>query len=161
MVLKELTKLSRGPFQRQLAKLLGCAPSAEAIRGFAEKHPDRWAQAVAIFAPLAGIQRDAPVQVNILNVGDMSDAQLFAHAQRLGVPLEPVDVAKRQQLDTSADSLEHAVSTEAEKPNLAELSPEGDKLELVPEGYAATPHPYTKIANDIRVSSTTGGRSDG
>ena len=92
-VLAELTTLSRKPFQRQLAKLLGCGPTTQAIKDFAEKHPDRWAQAIAIFAPLAGIQRDSPIQVNVFNVKDLSDAALYARAHELGVPLPALGAA--------------------------------------------------------------------
>ena len=39
---------SREPFLDVLAEMLAACPDAEAIKTFADRHPDRWAQAVSV-----------------------------------------------------------------------------------------------------------------
>ena len=69
---------SREPFSDILASILAAEPDPEAIKTFADKYPDRWAQTVAIFGRLAGyhdkLQVDTSIAVNVLR---MSDAELL------------------------------------------------------------------------------------
>src|SRR2546427_7006229 len=51
---KELVKTERAPFRRALQRVLGFRPTAEALQKFADKSPDKWAQAVTMLAGLAG-----------------------------------------------------------------------------------------------------------
>ncbi len=108
MTMKHLAGFSRVPFQKILAQLIGCAPTAEAITAFAEKHPDRWAQAVAIFGGLAGFEKGL-VALNVYNVGSMSDVQLLAEIAkgdeglaRLGLKRAPVVIEQPPQAEGPA-----------------------------------------------------------
>ncbi len=69
---------SREPFRDTLVSLLAAEPDPEAIKAFADKYPDRWAQAVAIFAKLGGYHDKLKVDTSIaVNVSRMSDAELL------------------------------------------------------------------------------------
>ncbi len=73
-----LRAYSREPFHDILASLLAAQPDPEAVKEFARKYPDRWAQAVAIFGRLAGFSEKIKVETNItLKVAGMSDAGLL------------------------------------------------------------------------------------
>jgi hypothetical protein len=110
--IRELTGFSRVPFRKILAELIGCAPTPEAIRVFAEKHPDRWAQAIAIFGGLAGFEKGL-VSLNVYNVGAMSDVQLLAEIAagdeglaKLGLKRAPrvIDAAPAEVLAPASES---------------------------------------------------------
>lgn len=74
-------RFDRKPFQQMLAELMGCKPTFEALQAFANKNPDRWAQAVQMMANLSGFEK-GNVTLNIFNVEQMSDAMLLAeHAK--------------------------------------------------------------------------------
>lgn len=75
MLMRELAAQTRAPFRRVLAELIGARPTPEAIRRFADKYPDRWAQAVSIMGGLAGYERGV-VEVNVFNIKGLSDADL-------------------------------------------------------------------------------------
>jgi hypothetical protein len=75
MLVRELAAQARAPFRRVLAELIGARPTPEAIRRFADKYPDRWAQAVSIMGGLAGYERGV-VEVNVFNIKGLSDADL-------------------------------------------------------------------------------------
>lgn len=77
MVGRQLAAMSREPFRRLLAQLIGAAPTPEALRRFADKSPDRWAQALSILGGLAGYERGV-VEVNIFNIKGLSDSELMA-----------------------------------------------------------------------------------
>lgn len=81
----DLEAMSRAPFKRMLALILGVQPSRSALQKFANKSPDRWAQAVSILGGLAGYERGVEMQVNLFSVRQLSDAQLLAEATKLGV----------------------------------------------------------------------------
>lgn len=105
MTMKELAVHSRVPFRKILAQLIGCAPTAEAILVFAEKHPDRWAQAVAIFGGLAGFEKGL-VSLNFYDVGSMSDVALLAEIAKgdeglakLGLKRAPVVIEQPPQAE--------------------------------------------------------------
>jgi len=47
-------RVSRDPFRNFMGLLLSCQPTEEALREWANKSPDRYAQAVAIYGRLCG-----------------------------------------------------------------------------------------------------------
>lgn len=95
----QIAQLSRDPFADVLAKLLGVKLSPEALQAFADKSPDRWAQAVSIIARPAGyndkleIKHSGGLVAFAMNLDAMSDAQLEASrdqiARELGVMRSP------------------------------------------------------------------------
>lgn len=84
-VLTEIENYSRQPFQRTLAAMLGCEPTPEKIKRFADKWPDRWGQLVAIFARLSGFsEKTEVVNVNVLTViKNASDSELLEKISEL------------------------------------------------------------------------------
>jgi hypothetical protein len=82
LVLRSLGKQSREPFRRLLAEVIGASPTPEALRRFADKHPDRWAQALSILGGLAGFDRGV-MELNVFNFGSMSDSQLMSRMAEL------------------------------------------------------------------------------
>ena len=56
---------SREPFTDVLTALIGARPDPKALKFFAVRYPHKWAQAVAIFARLAGYQEKMEVQGNL------------------------------------------------------------------------------------------------
>lgn len=79
----ELAALSRGPFRRILTDFLGFAPSANALRRFAEKNPDKWANALGIIAQLAGYHKELKVEGTINHVHAMSDSDIERRRKEL------------------------------------------------------------------------------
>lgn len=74
----ELEVLSRAPFQELLVDLLEARPSPEAIKEFAARHPDRWAQATVMLARLAGYNDKVKVDGSLaVQVSLMSDVELL------------------------------------------------------------------------------------
>jgi hypothetical protein len=57
--------------------LIGAAPEPEALTAFAQRYPDKWAQALSIMAGLAGYEKGL-VELNLFNIGSLPDAQLLA-----------------------------------------------------------------------------------
>ncbi len=74
----------REPFREILALFLSVAPTCEALQAFANKHPDRWVQALVMLARLCGyteeLTTDAPIAVHI---AQLSDAELMARLAEL------------------------------------------------------------------------------
>ncbi len=69
---------SREPFTDVLAALIGALPDPKAMQFFANRYPNKWAQAVAIFAKLAGYHDKMEVKgIIAVNVSMMSDSQLL------------------------------------------------------------------------------------
>lgn len=86
-VSEQLEALDRAPFRAMLAEFLGVQPTKAALRRFANKSPDRWAQALAILGSLAGFTKDS-TQINIFaGVRGLTDAELLREAQHLGLPV--------------------------------------------------------------------------
>lgn len=80
----------REPFIRALADFMECQPTMEAIMAFANKSPDRWAQAVTMLAKLAGYSEKIEIEENVnINVRTKSDAELI---QELGSMLDLKEV---------------------------------------------------------------------
>lgn len=73
---QELESLSRAPFRRILKDFLGFAPSPDALRKFAEKYPDRWANALSTLSQLGGYKKDVTETNNIIMIGHMDDSAL-------------------------------------------------------------------------------------
>ncbi len=80
-----VANLSRAPFRDVLERLLGAEPSPEKVREFAEKYPDRWAQACAIFGRLGGYHENAQVSHHhthaMIELTQLSDAELSDRLQ--------------------------------------------------------------------------------
>lgn len=74
--IETINRLSRSTFRKVLAELVEGAPTIEAVKRFADKYPDRWAQAVSIMGGLAGYERGV-VEINVYNVQGLSDADLM------------------------------------------------------------------------------------
>jgi hypothetical protein len=99
----QLAAMSREPFLRELSVLLGQAPDPEKIKEFANKCPDRWSQAVAIFARAAGFsdkhEIDTGLAGRVAQIQQMSDSELLARLAELqGKPrpsLKPAPTRKR------------------------------------------------------------------
>ena len=53
-VARALSERSREPFIEELKRVLEAAPSDQALRKFAARHPDRWSQIVSTMARLSG-----------------------------------------------------------------------------------------------------------
>lgn len=108
---QELESLSRGPFKRILADYLGFSPTAAALRRFADKSPDKWANSVGILAQLAGFKKDVVEVNNFMMIGHMDDATLyrklqeaeaqFASSSRLIETPQPVQTLRER--DPSSD----------------------------------------------------------
>lgn len=101
-ILAKLRTFDRDPFAVQLAQLLDCAPTAKAIRKFANKYPDRWAQAVSIFSGLNGYSAKTEVINNnlFMVVGKLSDAEI---EQRLRVVLPKLAISQARIIDGTAE----------------------------------------------------------
>lgn len=78
--LKHLATMSRTPFRKVLAELIEAKPTPEAVRRFADKYPDRWAQAVSMMAGMSGFDRGV-IEVNVFNVKGLSDSELMRELQ--------------------------------------------------------------------------------
>ena len=87
--IETINRLSRSTFRRVLAELIEAAPSIEAVKCFADKYPDRWAQAVSIMGGLAGYERGV-VEINVFNVQGLSDADLMRRLQDVTAGLREV-----------------------------------------------------------------------
>jgi hypothetical protein len=88
-IYQHLESMSRGPFRAALARILGCAPSNEAIQAQAERYPDRWGQLTAILARLSGFNEKLEIEGSLnQQVTQMSDAQLLDRLSKLEKQLE-------------------------------------------------------------------------
>jgi len=71
--------MMRDPFRNELVKVLTASPNKKAIKEFASKYPDRWAQTVAILARLSGFNEQIEVLKDVhieLQIKTMSDSEL-------------------------------------------------------------------------------------
>jgi len=119
--LADLGRYDRRGFRHLLAEFIGAKPTAEALAAFAARYPDRWAQGIAILAALAGFERGVNVNVNVRNVGALSDAELMGLAEamraRLAAEPPPIDVTPRSVTTTGAtESLPDAGSVAGNEP---------------------------------------------
>ncbi len=89
---QEVQQLSQAPFRQVLAEMLGCKPSIGALRDFADRAPDRWAQAVAIMAKNAGYaERHQHEHNHAILIAQMSDADLWAKLNELEGQMKALD----------------------------------------------------------------------
>jgi Arc/MetJ family transcription regulator len=89
-LVKELTKMERSPYRRALQRILGFRPTAEALQNFANKSPDKWAQAVTMLAGLAGYEKGVNVTLTVRPVHQMTDAELLEENRKLTEELRAV-----------------------------------------------------------------------
>ena len=83
---------SREPFTDVLTALIGARPDPKALKFFAVRYLHKWAQAVAIFARLAGYHEKMEVKGNIaLDISGMSDAELMERLAHLEGGVEALD----------------------------------------------------------------------
>lgn len=76
-VSKQIQELNRSPFRVELARLLDCSPTDAALRKFAKKSPDRWAQAISILSKLSGFSEKHITEHNVnVVIATLSDAEL-------------------------------------------------------------------------------------
>ena len=94
----------RSPFMDVLTVMMQCRPTPEAMFAWAMEHPDRWANAIAIFAKLSGYTEKVEVEHNHLHVHALSDAELLQRLsslreQPLLEQLEPLPEVHVQNLN--------------------------------------------------------------
>jgi len=78
-IYNSITRMMRDPFRNELVKVLTASPNKKAIKEFASKYPDRWAQTVAILARLSGFNEQIEVLKDVhieLKIKTMSDSEL-------------------------------------------------------------------------------------
>ncbi len=110
-------------FQELMATYIEAAPSKEAINVFAEKYPDRYAQALSILRKAAGYKEDqAPTnQYNILiqNMAEMSDSELLQQIEHI-----EANTIEGQVLKSQSHIEDHTI-----KSNQTELENQSDESE--------------------------------
>ena len=110
-----IARLSRAdtlPMIEQLATLIGCAPSPDAISEWSAHYPDRWANAVSVFAKLSGYTEKREVAIGVtLDLTRLSDSQLEQRiadqVAKLGLlPVKVVDAEVVQQTKLNVAEME-------------------------------------------------------
>jgi hypothetical protein len=86
-VSRALQVRSREPLIGILGRLIEAQPTSDALAEFAEKEPRKWAQAVEVFARLAGYRKDQPDANFRDRVADMSDAEIDERLAQLSHPV--------------------------------------------------------------------------
>lgn len=90
LVRQQLHHYNRTPFLNLLAMFMEAAPTPDAIAQFAREKPDRWAQAIAMIAKIAGFAERQEIDHTIsVEVNQMSDAQLMDRIAELQGQLQP------------------------------------------------------------------------
>ena len=99
---EQIQALSPEPFRDLLTRVLNAEPSQKALQAFADKHPDRWGQLVAIVAKPAGYSdKDRPsTEVNIYaQINQMSDAEIMVYIEnemrKVGVNMSALDLIRK------------------------------------------------------------------
>ena len=137
-----IARLSRAdtlPMIEQLATLIGCAPSADAITEWSAHYPDRWANAVSVFAKLSGYTEKREVAIGVtLDLTRLSDSQLEQRiadqVAKLGlvspkvVELEPAEYATHK--DDKATGAQRAIHDDG-KPTVARHAIDNDGQAMV------------------------------
>jgi len=79
-----LRAFSREPFSVELARFLCASPDAKHLKEWAEKYPDKWANAVAALAKLAGYSEKIEIDRtgSIHHLESLSDAHLEQELQK-------------------------------------------------------------------------------
>lgn len=125
---RHIAALARQPFKDLLTEMIGARPTPEAIRRFADKYPDRWAQAISILGGLAGYERGV-VEVNVFNIKGLSDADLMRRLAEVEEQLR----ARPQAAVASLPDVEDAVVVSA----VAEKAVSGERVAEVSGPAAA------------------------
>jgi len=139
LIAQQLEALDRAPFRRMLAEVLGVKPTRAALAKFANKSPDRWAQALAILAQLSGYERGV-LKLELTSIQGMSDIELMRQAAEAGLTFDITPVAL----------------PEAEKSVAVPSSPEGPvdveftEVEGPPRSGESTPTESSQFENQER-----------
>lgn len=84
---ENLERYSRDPFADVLEALLQARPSTERLLQWAGEHPDKWANAIKVFASLTGYtEKTEEVHTHLhahKHIGKMSDAELLQSMHEL------------------------------------------------------------------------------
>jgi hypothetical protein len=101
-----MRKYNRSPFQDLMAVWLEQGPTAEEIRQFARKSPDKWATAISQMAKTAGFSERRENLNMSFNVSELSDSQLEdtinSIAQYMGIePLRMLEAVNAVMLEGS------------------------------------------------------------
>jgi hypothetical protein len=105
---QDVEGLLRRPFRRELARILGCAPTDAAIVKFSRRFPDRWGQLVAIFGRLAGYSERLEVEANLAHqINTLSDAEVIARLEAI-----ELELGKQSRALPGAGASEHIENTE-------------------------------------------------
>lgn len=92
-LLSEFQAFSRQPFVEILSELISGVPTPEAIRTFAEDHPDRWVNAVKGMANLAGFHDKLEIEGSLAkDISKLGDAQLIAKLDELGQKIDGMGI---------------------------------------------------------------------
>ena len=109
---RELGAFDRRPFREVLAELIQAKPTVEQIKAFAVRYPDKWAQAVTMFAGLAGYEKGM-VTLNVYNVAQLSDVALLQEIAKgeegmakLGLRRAPVTIEGEKRGDAPRPAAE-------------------------------------------------------
>lgn len=90
------------PFADVVAFLLHARPTLQGVKDWAEKNPDKWANAVATFAKLQGFAEYKVIEHNhTLNVAELSDAEILVRLTQL---------RETTQLSISGQNLSNTIS---------------------------------------------------
>lgn len=114
-LVEKANMLSREPFREILADLLDCKPDLESLHEYANKSPDRWAQAVAIFSRISGYQDKQVIEHEhnfYVHLREMSDVELKLEVSKRF--REMGEVYDAQVLERSEDLLEDRCSPDTE-----------------------------------------------
>lgn len=87
---ESLLALDRTPFREIMANILQCGPTDQAMRKFANIHPDRWARCVELFAQMGGFseKKDLTVHHEFEEIQSMSDSELEDSIRELDEEME-------------------------------------------------------------------------
>ena len=112
-IISELEGMSRSPFLHVLADILECKPDLEEMQAFANKNPDRWAQAVSVFARLSGFHDKLDITHNVhVRITQMGDAELLQRLEEL----------QREMIDVTPTELDEAEQSGALKKYSTDLN---------------------------------------
>jgi hypothetical protein len=109
VVQANLASYSRTPFLEVLAKFMHCAPTMEAIREFANKSPDKWANAVRALGTLAGYTEKIDITQNniFLNIHNMSDSELMQALSQRRPVIEHLPLIEEVQPGSTLGEVSH------------------------------------------------------
>lgn len=106
-VLSDLQRADRSPFVRILSDIIGCAPTRQALIGWAQGAPDKWAFMLGAVAKLAGFTDKLDINLTHLNdVKKLSDIELMQELEKRGMAGEwakPIAKGSLIEQDTKKD----------------------------------------------------------